>query len=301
MLEAVRAAPSSRGCARDAGPDRQPVRERRHRAQARRRPGGAPGRNRDRPDAGARRGDRARGRMVAPRRGDLRLLGRRHLQRGDQRASAPTSRSGSSRAAGRACCRARSGFRAIRPAPPSASRIGTPRRISLGRLNGRRFAFSAGHRVRCRARPPRRRDRAPRGRQAAGRPRLQPGPSCRTLADHRLRYEPALEVEGLGRAAFALDRELLALHLCRARSGCGSRPTRPSKEGWTSSRRSRCAARGPAARRRRRSAGARGGDVLLGHDLDRILIRCDRRCRRRSTARTSATSRRRRSSRSATR
>jgi len=80
---------------------------------------------------------------------------------------------------------------------------GRTRRISLGRANGRRFGFSAGigldaELIRC---------MDARGRDAAGR---RPGDlvfawtAVQALAAHRLRFDPALEIEGHGRAAFAL-------------------------------------------------------------------------------------------------
>ena len=80
---------------------------------------------------------------------------------------------------------------------------GTPRRISLGRINGRLFAFNAG--IGFDAELVRRVDA--KGRRADGK---RPGDIAfswtvvKALVDHRFRYEEALEVEGLGRAAFAL-------------------------------------------------------------------------------------------------
>ena len=80
---------------------------------------------------------------------------------------------------------------------------GGTRRISLGRANGRRFGFAAG--VGLDAELVRRMDA--RGRSDEGR---RPGDlvfvwtALRTLAEHRVRFEPALEVVGHGRAAFAL-------------------------------------------------------------------------------------------------
>ena len=87
----------------------------------------------------------------------------------------------------------------------AAARIaqGTPRRISLGRINGRMFAFNAG--IGFDAELVRRVDA--KGRRADGK---RPGDLAftwtvvRALVDHRFRYETVLEVEGLGRAAFAL-------------------------------------------------------------------------------------------------
>ncbi len=80
---------------------------------------------------------------------------------------------------------------------------GRTRRISLGRANGRRFGFAAG--VGLDAELVRRMDA--RGRDANGK---RPGDAvfawtiAKTLAEHRAHFGPALEVEGHGRAAFAL-------------------------------------------------------------------------------------------------
>jgi diacylglycerol kinase family enzyme len=77
------------------------------------------------------------------------------------------------------------------------------RRITLGRVNGRRFAFAAG--VGLDAEAVRRVDRL--GRSEDGR---RPGDLAfalaviRSLAARRGRIDPALDVKGFGRAAFAL-------------------------------------------------------------------------------------------------
>jgi diacylglycerol kinase family enzyme len=84
-----------------------------------------------------------------------------------------------------------------------ALRSGHTRRISLGRANGRRFAFAAG--VGLDAELVRRMDA--RGRSADGK---RPGDAIfawtavKTLVERRVRFDPALEVAGHGRAAFAL-------------------------------------------------------------------------------------------------
>jgi diacylglycerol kinase family enzyme len=80
---------------------------------------------------------------------------------------------------------------------------GEVRRISLGRANGRRFGFAAG--IGLDAELIRRMDA--RGRDETGR---RPGDlvfawtAVKTLAEHRIRFDPVLEIEGHGRAAFAL-------------------------------------------------------------------------------------------------
>jgi len=90
--------------------------------------------------------------------------------------------------------------------PVAAARAvaaGRTRRISLGRANGRRFAFAAG--VGLDAELIRRVDAL--GRRPDGK---RPGDAAfawtavKTLAEHRVRFDPALEVAGHGRAAFAL-------------------------------------------------------------------------------------------------
>src|SRR5687767_4722766 len=80
---------------------------------------------------------------------------------------------------------------------------GRTRRIGLGRANGRRFGFAAG--VGLDAELVRRMDS--RGRRADGK---RPGDAVfawtavKTLAETRVRFDPALDIEGHGRAAFAL-------------------------------------------------------------------------------------------------
>jgi diacylglycerol kinase family enzyme len=80
---------------------------------------------------------------------------------------------------------------------------GRSRRISLGRVNGRRFAFNAA--MGFAAEAVRRVDA--RGRRADGK---RPGDLvfvwtlAQMLREHGGRYEPALEVVGLGRAAFLM-------------------------------------------------------------------------------------------------
>jgi diacylglycerol kinase family enzyme len=151
---------------------------------------------------------------------------------------------------------------------------GRTRRITVGKVNGRRFAFSAG--VGLDAEAVRRVNEM--GRADDGR---RPGDLAfalavmRVLAVNRGHLEPALEIQGLGRAAFAfvangspytyakrvplpivpeadfeLGLDVLAPMRIRRRSLV--------RTAWALLR-----------------GHARSGPVLYGHDLDRVEIRCD--------------------------
>jgi diacylglycerol kinase family enzyme len=154
---------------------------------------------------------------------------------------------------------------------------GRTRTISVGRVNGRRFAFSAG--IGLDAELVRRVDAL--GRRDDGR---RPGDmaylaaATRLLAGRHGRLEPVLEVRGLGRAAFALVANAdpytyagrLAVHVApEARFELGldlvaPRAVRvlglPRLLRYAFSGRGRPAADG----------------VLYAHDLDRIEVACDR-------------------------
>ncbi len=154
---------------------------------------------------------------------------------------------------------------------------GRQRRISLGRVNGRRFGFSSG--LGLDAELVRRVDA--RGRRHDGK---RPGDAAYLLAAARLagrrlgRFEPALEVRGLGRAAFALvanaDPYTYAGRVPvrvapEARFELGLDVVAPVKVGPLDVPRLLryvLAGRGQTKPR----------NVLYGHDLDRIEIACDR-------------------------
>ncbi len=151
---------------------------------------------------------------------------------------------------------------------------GRTRRISVGRVNGRRFAFGAG--IGLDAEAVRRVDAL--GRQPDGK---RPGDLAfavaivRALAAHRGHLEPELEIAGLGRAALAFVAngspytyaKALPLPIApEARFELGLDLVAPIRL------------------RRRTLVGTairivtghvRSGPYLYGHDLDRIEIACD--------------------------
>jgi len=164
--------------------------------------------------------------------------------------------------------------------PVAAARLlahARPRRISLGRANGRRFAFSAG--VGLDAELIRRFDE--RGRDTTGK---RPGDlafvatALRTLAEHRARYDPALELVGHGRAAFALVGNLDPY------TYAGRLPLHVTPQVTLEGGLDAVAPRRVRARTLPRLVAyllsgrghTRARDLLYVHDLDRLEIRCDR-------------------------
>jgi diacylglycerol kinase family enzyme len=147
------------------------------------------------------------------------------------------------------------------------------RRISLGRVNGRRFGFSAG--LGLDAELVRRVDAL--GRTGSGR---RAGDvrfaltALRVLAERRVRFEPALEIEGHGRVAFALvsngDPYTYA----------GPLAIRPARQARFEAGLDLVAPRELRARHlpgvARYLATGRGGlPLVVLHDRDRIVVRCD--------------------------
>jgi diacylglycerol kinase family enzyme len=150
------------------------------------------------------------------------------------------------------------------------------RRISLGRVNGRRFAFAAG--LGFDAELVRRVDRH--GRRNDGR---RPGDlvfaweTAKLLTGWHGRREPLLEIEGFGRAAFALVANAYPY------SYAGGRPVKVAPEARFELGLDLVAPRRLVPRAIPRFVGYafRGGaeradDVLYGHDLDRIDVRSAR-------------------------
>ncbi|MDQ3875313.1 MAG: hypothetical protein M3322_07185 [Actinomycetota bacterium] len=150
------------------------------------------------------------------------------------------------------------------------------RRISLGRANGRRFGFSAG--VGLDAELVRRVEARGGTSEGARADDLAfAAVAARLVTERRGRFPPRLEIEGRGRAAFALVANCdpytyfrrVPLHVApRARFELGVDLVAPV-----------CA--GPRALPRFLAYAllgrgqTRAPDVLYGHDLDRVLVHCD--------------------------
>ncbi len=151
---------------------------------------------------------------------------------------------------------------------------GRTRRISLGAVNGRRFSFSAG--LGFDGEAVRRLDGL--GRDPGG---ARPGDGAfirmvaQMLLERRARWDPQLEIEGVGRAAFVLVAN------CDPYSYAGSVPLRIAPEarfedGLDFAAPKRVRARDVpwlvAAIVRGKAYETR---VHRGHDLDRIVVHCD--------------------------
>lgn len=149
------------------------------------------------------------------------------------------------------------------------------RRITLGRVNGRRFAFSAG--IGLDAEAVRRVDEL--GRRDDGR---RPGDLVfalalvRALVAHRGHLEPQLEVKGLGRAALALVANASPYTYAKgiplpvapeASFDLGLDLVAPVRVRRRSLLRTVVAVLTGRARH--------GGPYLYGHDLDRVEVVCD--------------------------
>ena len=218
-------------------------------------------------------------------------------------APAAEHRSASCPAVARASSPARSASPATRPWPPPRSppRCRTAAPLDqLGRVNGRRFLFSAG--LGFDGEAVRRIDG--RGRRADGR---RAGnlvfalTIARTLTERHLRMEPQLELDGHGRAAFVFVAN------GHPYTFAGPLPFTLMREAefeqgidFVAPRHIRPHLVPRLLVHVSRGTGASDPTVLAGHDLDELAVRCDRPLPFRPTARISATCSRQRSQPSAT-
>jgi diacylglycerol kinase family enzyme len=157
----------------------------------------------------------------------------------------------------------------------AAARMRDPvrRRVSLGRVDGRRFCFSAGigfdaELVRAIDLRGRRQD----GRRPGDLAFLAEG--LRTFARHGWHLDPALEIEGVGRGAFCLVAN------CDPYTYCGPAPMRfapaATFEGGLDAVAPARLGTLATARFLGLAPLARSGDFVVAHDADRLVVRCDR-------------------------
>jgi diacylglycerol kinase family enzyme len=153
------------------------------------------------------------------------------------------------------------------------ARDGT-RRISTGRVNGRRFAFSAG--IGLDAEAVRRVDE--RGRSAEG---TRPGDLAfvgtfaRMIWERRGRFDPALEVKGYGRAALVLVSNVNPYTFLKALA-IQAAPEAVFEEGLDFLAPVSVTPRTLPPLLFALATGRPARNALRGHDLDRIEVRCDR-------------------------
>jgi diacylglycerol kinase family enzyme len=154
--------------------------------------------------------------------------------------------------------------------------LGRTRRISVGRVNGRRFGFAAG--IGIDAEAVRRLDlRGRTAEQGRAGNLLFAWELGRLLAERRGRFDPALEILGRGRAAFALVAN------CDPYTYAGPVPVRIAPDAEFELGIDLVAPRAVSPFALPRLLGyalfgrgqASAGDVVYGHDLDRIEIVCD--------------------------
>jgi diacylglycerol kinase family enzyme len=151
---------------------------------------------------------------------------------------------------------------------------GRTRRISTGRVNGRRFAFSAG--IGLDAEAVRRIDE--RGRSPEG---TRPGDLAfvgtfaRMIWEHRGRFDPALEVVGFGRAALVLVSNVNPYTFLKALA-IQAAPEAVFEEGLDFLAPISLTPRTLPPLLFALASGRPARNALRGHDLDRIEVRCDR-------------------------
>jgi len=148
------------------------------------------------------------------------------------------------------------------------------RRISTGRVNGRRFAFSAG--IGLDAEAVRRvddRGRSPEGRRPGDLAFV--GTFARMVWERRGRFDPALEVKGYGRAALVLVANVNPYTFLKALA-IQIAPEAVFEEGLDFLAPVSLTPRTLPPLLFALATGRPARNALRGHDLDRIEVRCDR-------------------------
>ena len=147
------------------------------------------------------------------------------------------------------------------------------RHISTGRVNGRRFAFSAGIGIDAEAvRRIDERGRSPQGRRPGDLAFL--GAFARLIFERRGRFDPVLEVVGYGRAALVLVSNVKPYSFLRA-IAIQAAPEAVFEEGLDFLAPRSLTPRTLPPLLFSLATGRPARNAIRGHDLDRVEVRCD--------------------------
>jgi diacylglycerol kinase family enzyme len=147
------------------------------------------------------------------------------------------------------------------------------RPISTGRVNGRRFAFNSGLGLDAEAvRRIDERGRGPDGRRPGDFAFV--GAFARSIYERRGRFEPQLEIDGFGRAAFVLVANVNPYSFLKALA-IQVAPDAVFEEGLDFLAPVSLSPRTIAPLLYAFASGRPARNALRGHDLDRIEVRCD--------------------------
>jgi diacylglycerol kinase family enzyme len=147
------------------------------------------------------------------------------------------------------------------------------RRLSTGRVNGRRFAFSAGIGIDAEAvRRIDERGRSPEGRRPGDLAFV--GAFARLIFEHRGRFDPVLEVVGYGRAALVLVSNVNPYTFLKALA-IQAAPEAVFEQGLDFLAPRSLTPRTLTPLLFALATGRPARNAFRGHDLDRIEVRCD--------------------------
>ena len=151
---------------------------------------------------------------------------------------------------------------------------GRTRRISTGRVNGRRFAFNAGIGIDAEAvRRVDERGRSPEGRRPGDLAFV--GTFARMIFEQRGRFDPVLEVVGYGRAAFVLVANVRPYSFLKTLA-IQVAPEAVFEQGLDFLAPRSLTPRLLPPLLFALATGKPARNAFTGHDLDRIEVRCDR-------------------------